>query len=1380
MSQQGSDPYATVSTLAAHGSDPSEELFSIVGLGASAGGLEALEEFFDNMSPRSGLAFVVIQHLSPDFKSLMDELLSRHTSIAIHRVEDGMVVRPNAIYLLPPKKEMIISGGKLLLKDKDPVEKLSLPIDTFFRSLAQDCGERAIAVVLSGTGSDGSRGAKAINNSGGLVIAQEPESARFDGMPQATIDTGVADLVLPPNEIPNELLRHIQHPSAGLPATAAIIPEDAMHAIFRLLRDQYGIDFSHYKSPTVVRRIERRLELQSVENLEDYVARISDDPEELNALYKDLLIGVTRFFRDKEAFEILAKNVLADIVTKTPADEEIRIWVSACATGEEAYSIGILLHECLLAKNRMNEVKIFATDVHRDSLDYASQGIYPAEHLADVSEERRERYFVQEKGGWQVKPELRKMIVFAPHNIIKDAPFTRIDLVTCRNLLIYLQPIAQKKALSLFHFALKTGGHLFLGPSETCGEINEEFAAVDQHWRIYRKRRDTRLPADMRLPLATGYTPGVRTARRPTSLAPAAAVDGALLRAYDSLLSAHVPPSLLINDRRELVHTFAGAGKYLVTPDGRHSDDILECLDRSIRVSVAGALQRATKTLEPVVYSGVPLANDDSGAELSITVTPFRDRLSEELFFLITIEPRLLQELLLQESTSEATPVSVSEAARERILALESDLRYSRENLQANIEEMETTNEELQATNEELVASNEELQSTNEELHSVNEELYTVNAEHQRKIRELMVMTDDMNNLFRSTEVGTLFLDRDLCIRKITPKITDTFHILRQDVGRRIDGFTHNLLYDDVFKDISAVLKQDRKIERDVCDRHGKWFLMRILPYRSEVGVDGVVLSLIDISMQKKKERQLLLMSKVFHDAGDPKVIEDFSGHVLEVNEAMTRILGWPPEELLGQETTKLVPDEVQDEIAKLRTQCRRSGSVRDVELLHRRKSGKLVSVSLTMSLLSDESGEPVAIAWMSKDISRRKKAEHELEEYSRQLEATNRKLEETIEQLKEAERQAKLESSRRDEFLAMLSHELRNPMGALLNATYVLDRKGIEESQAHPVQIIQRQAKHVGRLLDDLLDVARVSKGKIELRREVFDLTAILDDAKAAVMPLVDARRHELKIEHNGQPLTVDGDPTRLLQVIENLLINAAKYTPVGGQIKLSLRRNDSVIEISVADNGVGIDPESLESVFDLFVQTVSTDDGAGGGMGVGLTLVKQMVDLHGGTVTAHSEGSGKGCVFTVSLPFAERKLSQADSVARDLNRHRTPAETRVVLVEDNDDAREMLREMLQLDGYRVDAASDGAQGLNRILELRPDVALIDIGLPELDGYQVAQAVRSSEDHANVRLVALTGYGREKDREAVVNAGFDEHLVKPVKPSELERVLRSAFDQAE
>ncbi|HYO26224.1 MAG TPA: chemotaxis protein CheB, partial [Lacipirellulaceae bacterium] len=606
--------------------------FPIVGVGASAGGLEALEIFFERVPEDCREAFVVVQHLSPDFKSVMDQLLARRTALRVERVEDGVEVRPGAIYLIPPKKEMIIAGGRLLLSDKEPTPALSLPIDTFFRSLAQDAGERAIAVVLSGTGSDGSRGVRNIHEAGGLVIVQSVDSAKFDGMPRSAIDTGVVDLQLPPEEMHAAIVRYV---ARGLHAPE---PSDqdlgGVDAIIELLHREYGLDFALYKPTTFHRRIERRIVINQASSLDSYARALANDPRELHQLYKDLLIGVTRFFRDADAFHALQQELSRALASQAAEGQDYRIWVAGCATGEEAYSIAILAQEILRSAQRQVEVKIFATDVHAASLETASAGVFAEACLEGMDPRYVDRYFSRVDGGYRVSPELRSMIVFAPHNLLKDAPFTKIDLITCRNMLIYLEPAAQKKVLTLFHFALRPRGLMMLGMSETPGDLADEFETVDMHAKLFRKSRDVRLPHEFRL---GGLLPA--TVRPPRSDGPTEG-DRWLAVSRERLLDEFAPPSLLVDDKGTLVHTFAGGGQFLSLGDGRSSLNVLDLVPSDLKVVLNGALQRAAKEQKRVEYAGVPFRSASGLAALRVTVTPLELERAQPARFLVSFEQR--------------------------------------------------------------------------------------------------------------------------------------------------------------------------------------------------------------------------------------------------------------------------------------------------------------------------------------------------------------------------------------------------------------------------------------------------------------------------------------------------------------------------------------------------------------------------------------------------------------------------------------------------------------------------------------------------------------------------------------------------------------------
>lgn len=952
--------------------------FHIVGIGASAGGLEALEQLFKSLSSDSGAAYVVVQHLSPDFKSHMVELLSRHTEMPIYRVENGVAVEPNAVYLIPPRKEMVISGGKLLLTEKSGEKSFSHPIDQFFRSLAADVGRYSIGVILSGTGSDGSRGIRDIHDAGGLVISQDETTAAFDGMPLNAQATGIVDLVIPPAGISEAIVRYVQD---GL--TPEAIGEQELIAssakgvdrIFELLHGQHGLDFSHYKATTVGRRIQRRIDLLGLNSIDDYLAQLEATPEELNELYKDLLIGVTKFFRDPAAFDVIATNVLPVLVRRAAeSNQTLRVWVCGCASGEEAYSLAILLDEERRRLGEQIDIKIFATDAHHVSLNTAARGVFSEEALEELSDERRRRYFDKKRDGYHVDRDLRRYIVFAPHNVISDAPFTQMDLVTCRNMLIYLQPTAQKKTLSLFHFALKANGTLFLGPSESPGELSDEFETVDKRWRVYTKRRDVRLPIDTRVPFVTG----VDRMPRATLCRPQRdehRIDTSLLSLYDKLLDRKMPPSILVSEDYLIRHVFGGAERFLRLRGGRPSTTLLDVIIDPLKPAITGAVQHAIRKQDLVRYTGIRLVEGGDQELLGITVEPIHNPADGEVSLLIEFEVIENEETVMP-SQSDGTLVDMEELTHQRVAGLESELRYSQENLQATVEEMETSNEELQATNEELVASNEELQSTNEELHSVNEELYTVNAEHQRRVEELARANGDMDNLLATTRVGVIFLDGDLFIRRFTPEIGRLFHLMEQDVGRSIEGFAHHFARSTFLSDLRAVVSDEREAEFEITDRKGNLYLARLLPYRTSGDIDGVVLTLIDIKHLKETQIGLERFKFMAESAIDGISLVDAKGRLRYVNPSMCRTLGYEFDELTQMTVMDVNPDYSRERFQELFHRVA-DKEIKPFEAHWKTKSSEIIPIEISCSSVKIDDEQ--LTCGQIRNITERKAAEFQL-----------------------------------------------------------------------------------------------------------------------------------------------------------------------------------------------------------------------------------------------------------------------------------------------------------------------------------------------------------------------------------------------------------------
>jgi two-component system, chemotaxis family, CheB/CheR fusion protein len=823
----------------------------VVGLGASAGGLEALEGFFRAVPLDTGMVFVVIQHLSPDFKSLMDELLGRVTAMPVVRVEEPVAIQPNTVYILPPRKEMVLEQGQLITYDKPKNQLLSLPINTFFRSLARDQGDRSIAIVLSGTGGDGSIGIQDVHDVGGLVLAQRPDSAKFEGMPKSALNTGCVDITLLPDEMPAALVEYMNNPGLRL---ANLHGEhlDAegltgIEAVFERLRQTYDIDFSFYKSATIGRRIDRRAAISSAGIFQDYLDLVLSDNAELDRLYKDLLIGVTRFFRDPEAFERIEQEVIPHLLATVPPHEEIRVWVPGCATGEEPYTLAMLLLEACAREGREPRVKIFATDMHRDSLQFAAEGVFSDEAMGDVSEERRDAFFISDpSGGYKVAPRLRKMLIFSPHNLIKDPPFTKVDLISCRNLMIYFEPLAQNRVLAAFHFALKANGILFLGPSEGTGELAGEFEVIDRQWKVFRKVRDTRLPVEIRYNLTHAQL-GSKTVLNGN--------NQKLPRVYENLLTRYMPAGVLLNGDREVLHVFGDASRFLKPSAGRMSSDVVNLTQGDMRIALSSAIQNANKKNQRVELKGVRFKDGDGSHLINIIADPIFDKVSGVSYTMLIFEETA------RPDTIEAGPgriFEVGEEAMARINSLEQELQHSREALQSTIEELETSGEELQASNEELLASNEELQSTNEELHSVNEELYSVNAEHEEKIRQLNELANDWRNLMRSTDIGTVFLDEAYRIRLFTPRATEVFNLLLQDIGRDVRHITSRVHGDDVNEILKRVEATQRPVESKLPLPDGRTYLRRVLPYvDQDKSTRGMVITVVDISELERHRNHL-------------------------------------------------------------------------------------------------------------------------------------------------------------------------------------------------------------------------------------------------------------------------------------------------------------------------------------------------------------------------------------------------------------------------------------------------------------------------------------------------------------------------------------------
>ena len=965
---------------------PAAAVFPIVGIGASAGGLAAFEAFFSAVPGGTGMAFIIVQHLAPDHKSILTELTRRYTKMQVFEVEDGMVVQPNCIYIIPPNHDMAFLNGALQLLAPTAPRGQRLPIDFFFRSLAQDQHARAIGVVLSGTGSDGTQGVRAIKGEGGMVMAQSFDSTEYDGMPRSAVATGLVDFVLPPGEMPAQLIAYASHafgrkkPVVAAPGARA---DDATKKIFVLLRAQTGHDFSLYKENTIIRRIERRMAVHQIDQADDYVRYLRNNPVEVDALFRDFLIGVTNFFRDPEAFKALEEETVIRLLSNKPAGAAIRVWVPGCSTGEEAYSVAILLQERMETLKTSFKLVVFATDIDSLAIEQARAGLYPASIAADVSAERLARFFAEEPGGgfYRINKLIRDMLVFSEQDVIKDPPFSKLDLISCRNLLIYMGPELHRKLIPLFHYALNPGGFLFLGTSESVGENSEIFATLNRTAKLYQ-RKDEGIP--LRLVVGRLVPPPLHAAA-PQLAAKAAPDPAVVLRELTerTLLQQYAPVGILVNHSGDILYLQGRTGQYLEPASGEAGLNILKMARQGLQSALTTALRKAVTANGPVSHSGLRVKTNGDFASVDLKIRPVSTGAGEQPLYLVTLEdvPQAPEGPAAtaggaSSSKSKGAKANASEIAQ--VAALKQELRDKEEYLQNTTEQLETTNEELKSSNEEMQSINEEMQSTNEELEtsreelqSVNEELATVNAELQGKVTDLSQANNDMNNLLAGTGVGTIFVDHHLLIQRFTPTITQVINLIASDVGRPVGHIVSNLQdYDRLVEDVQQVLDTLVPKEIEVQSRMGKWYVLRIRPYRTlDNVIEGAVVTFFDITEMKLARKALgesdtlRRLAVVMTDSRDAIVVQDLDGKILSWNPAATRLYGWSEAEALAMNIRELVPQAGQDQALAMIAQLG-SGEIvqaHDVDRLTR--DGRPVRVFLTATALVDESGAVYAVA---------------------------------------------------------------------------------------------------------------------------------------------------------------------------------------------------------------------------------------------------------------------------------------------------------------------------------------------------------------------------------------------------------------------------------
>jgi two-component system CheB/CheR fusion protein len=835
-------------------------VFPIVGIGASAGGLEALDQFLGRVPSGTGMAFVIVQHLDPTRKGIMPELLQRTTGMSVIQVKDRTTVRPNCVYVIPPNKDMSILHGVLHLLKPTASRGMRLPIDYFLRSLAQDQQEHSVGVILSGMGSDGTLGLRAIKERSGVVLVQEPATAKFDSMPRSAIDAGLADIVAPAEELPAKILAYLQR-TPLLARTETVLEgkmQSALEKVVILLRDHTGNDFSFYKRNTLYRRIERRMGIHQIRRLSSYVRYLGENSQELDLLFKELLIGVTNFFRDPAAWDQLSKEAIPSLLASRTSGRTLRAWVPGCSTGEEAYSLAIAFKEAFdeVKPRGKFSIQIFATDLDRDAIDKARQGVFPESIAADLSEARLKRFFHKEGSGYRVCKQIRDMVIFAPQNLLMDPPFTKLDILSCRNLLIYLTTDVQKKLIPLFHYSLTPGGILFQGSAETVGEFTQLFSPLSGKLRIFRRTESVLRPDQIAFPSSFRAGASVHSEVRP--VAPTSATLQAL--ADQLVLRHYAPPTVLTNAAGDIFYVSGRTGKFLEPAAGKANWNVFAMAREGLRYELANAFKEALRKKQDVTLHGLKVGTNGSTQCVDLTVRRLEE--SGPLEGMIMI---IFSEAIAPPANKGTHRASKPEVRSSRVVELERQLLLARGESRATHEEMQTSQEELRAANEELQSTNEEMQSANEELttskeemQSMNEELQTVNTELMAKLDELSHASNDMKNLLDSTDIATLFLDKELNVRRFTPQAAKIIKLIAADAGRPITDLSSDLQYPELADDARAVLQKLTAVEKTIGARDGRWFSVRIMPYRTlDDRIDGVVLTFSNITGAKNLERKL-------------------------------------------------------------------------------------------------------------------------------------------------------------------------------------------------------------------------------------------------------------------------------------------------------------------------------------------------------------------------------------------------------------------------------------------------------------------------------------------------------------------------------------------
>ena len=1354
---------------ARHHGGSAEGGFPIVGVGASAGGLETFVELLRALPRDTGMAFVLIQHLDPKHASYLSEVLARSTRLPVVEIREGVRVEPDHVYVIPAGSDVgILNGVLTLLPRATDVRGPALPIDFFFKALAADRGHQAIGVVLSGTGSDGVEGLRAIKAESGVSFAQEPRSAKFDGMPKAAVAAGVTDFVLPVPELARELERISRHPFLvardGDGVLASPADDGELDKVLVLLRAAVGVDFSDYKRTSIRRRLARRMAVHRLTALHDYVQLLRDDRAEARALFDDILIHVTSFFRDPHVFAQLGEHVFPELVRERRAGGTIRIWCAGCSTGEEAYSLVIALLEFLDREHAPNiPIQLFASDVSPRAIEAARVGWYSDAAVRDLGSERVARYFTRvETGGYQIAKPIRERCAFVEHDLASDPPFSKLDLVSCRNVLIYFDAELQKRVLERFHFALNTPGFLLLGRAENPADAAGLFSLIDKDAKLFARK-----PGKSVLRLAPS-TRGRFPAPSPEEPSRRGALLDRLLHQVETrLLDQYAPPGVIVNERLEILRFRGRTGPYLEPAPGEPRHDLLKMARPGLIADLRLAISEAKAAGTTVRRAGVRIDEHGASRDCDVIVIPVSSPRAgrEPLFAVLFEEPRGAGGA--DELVGPPAPRAPRRGDDDKIAKLEAELEATHAYLQSIVDEHQRTNDELLTANQELVSGNEELQSMNEELEtakeelqSTNEELSTLNEELQARNAELDSVNGDLVNILGSVEVPIVIVDGQRRIRRFTPKARPILNLLPSDVGRPIDDIKPNLAIDDVDRKIAAVIDTVAPHEEEVRGRGGQWYRLQIRPYTTlDKRIDGAVISVVDIDVLKRAlgaaEWARDYANATVEAIPMPLIVLDARHEVVSSNRAFREHFGRHEPGIERRSVYALLEGawdrpELRAAIARVFDTDTRFEAL-ELDLGLPGLGGR--ALSLSGRLLPTPDGERLALIAFE-DLTDRRRSEAERERLLAEAEA--------------AKAGAEHANRAKDQFLAVLSHELRTPLSTLLLQAQLLLQAKLDPARIRQAgAAIERAATAQAQLIDDLLDISRIVTGKLRMELRPLDLTALVRTSAEIIRPSTEAKHVELALAVDDVVIPVSGDPVRLRQVMWNLLTNAVKFTPDGGRVAVEIETAGGRARVRVRDSGVGIEPSFLPNVFDHFSQEDRTHKRSYGGLGLGLGIVRSVVEAHGGVVRADSEGKGRGSTFTVELPLLSSPavVAGAGEVLRSPAAADGIAGARILVVEDDPGTREALADMLGLSGAVVHAAESAAEAMAVFDEFEPELVVSDIAMADEDGYSLLGRIRARGDErgGDVPALALTALAGDDDRRRSAAAGFQVHMAKPV-----------------